>query len=372
VFTSIVRALAGRGAAAVAAQKSTLRRAQHLSHALGSARDTRVGSSPCEVVFAEGRRKLLRYRRDSPARYAEPVLFCYALINRHYILDLQPGKSVVERYLAQGFDVYMIDWGVPEYEDRLCTLENYVCDFLKDAVEVVRRVHGQQSLHLIGYCMGGTLSAIFTALYPQLVRSLTLLASPIDFAPRDSLLNVWSDRRYFDVDALVDTHGNCPAELLQVCFLFVKPVQNLIEKHLALFENVENPQFVANYHAVELWVNDNIPVAGEVFREFIKKLYQSNELVQGSLRVGSAPVELTRIVCPVLLLTANADHLVPPSSTQALAAHVGAHDVTSMTIDAGHVGLAVSSKAHRTLWPEATHWLAERSASVACAASCGE
>ncbi len=83
---------------------------------------------------------------------------------------------------------------------------------------------------MLGYCMGGTMSAMFTALHPQAVKNLILLAAGIDFSTREGLLNLWTDSRYFDVDAFVETFGNCPAEYLQACFLMLKPVRNLVAK----------------------------------------------------------------------------------------------------------------------------------------------
>jgi polyhydroxyalkanoate synthase len=212
--------------------------------------------------------------------------------------------------------------------------------------------------------MGGTLATLFTALRPELVTSLTLLAAPLDFGTRASLLNVWTDRRFFDVDAFIAAHGNCPAWFLQGCFLQMKPVQNFVEKNLALYEQLEDPSFVTNYLAMERWINDNVPVAGETFRQFVKELYQENRLVRGSLLLGDVRVELARVTCPVLLLTATADHLVPPASTEGIRAHLGSQDVTALSVAAGHVGLVVSGKAHRTLWPQATAWLEDRSTST--------
>jgi polyhydroxyalkanoate synthase len=163
------------------------------------------------------------------------------------------------------------------------------------------------------------------------------------------------------VDAFIDSCGNCPATFLQTCFLLMKPVQNLLEKHLAMFDQMDDPRFVSNYFAMEHWVNDNIPVAGETFREFVKKLYQGNELVRGVFHLGDRRVDLRRIECPLLLLTAKSDHLVTPPSTEGILPHVGSRDIKSMTIDGGHVGLVVGGKAQQTLWPEATRWLADRS-----------
>jgi polyhydroxyalkanoate synthase len=327
--------------------------------------ETRVGGTPHDVVFETGTLRLLRYRRETSAIYSEPVLFCYALINRHYILDLQPDKSVVQRYLDRGFDVYMIDWGTPSDADHRLTLSDYVCAFLESVVDFILREHQRKDLHLLGYCMGGTISTLFAAIHPERIKSLTLMAAPIDFGGRESLLNLWTDPKYFDVDSFIDSHGNCPAFFLQSCFQLLKPVQNLLEKHLTLLDQLDDSRFVSSYFAMENWVNDNIPVAGETFREFVKKLYQCNELVRGEFRLGNRHIDLGRITCPLLILTAKNDHLVAPASTEGILPHVQSRDAEMMAIDAGHVGLVVGSKAHAAFWPKTTRWLADRSSKSA-------
>jgi len=362
-----LRSLVRRRSAVLAELPRAWERLRRIPRVLELARETEVGTTPHDVVFARGGWRLLRYRRDTPARHAEPMLLCYALVNRPYILDLQPTKSVVRQYLDQGLDVYMIDWGIPSAADNHLTIQDYVCSFLRDAVELVLDLSASDRLHLLGYCMGGTFAALFTALYPERIRTLTLLASPIDFAGKESLLNVWTGREWFDVDAFIDARGNCPALFLQLCFLLVKPVQNLIEKKWSFYQHMPDENFLINYFAMERWVNDNIPVAGETFRGFVKNLYQRNELVRGELRVGGQVIDLKKIECPLLLLTAKNDHLVPPRSTEGIIPHVGSRDITTLTIENGHVGLVVSTKAQKTIWPEATRWVAVRSSSVSVA-----
>jgi polyhydroxyalkanoate synthase len=352
--------LTEKQAAIVAQQQRAVRKAFSFPSVIDAALRTRVGTTPHDVVFSRGTLRLLRYRRETPAAYAEPMLFCYALVNRPYILDLQPDKSVVRQYLQRGFDVYLIDWGSPSLADRYLKIEDYVSRFLEDVVRFILREHRREQLHLLGYCMGGTLAALFTALTPRRIRTLTLLAAPIDFSGRESLLQVWTDRNYFDVDAFVDAYGNCPATFLQFMFLNMKPIQNFIEKYLAFYEHMDDPRFLANYFAMERWANDNIPIAGETFREYVKKFYQENELVRGTFSLGGQHVDLQRISCPLLLLTATHDHLVPPASTLGIRAHVASRDVQEMSIDAGHVGLVVSGKAHKSFWPQATGWAGER------------
>ena len=355
-------------AALLSEQRRAWRRLASGSGVVAAAAETRTGATPFDRVLTMGHVSLRRYQRKEPARQRIPVLICYALINRPYILDLMPGRSVVQQYLEGGFEVYLVDWGTPTDADRDLTLSDYVETLLWRAVDFILAAHGCETLHLLGYCMGGTMATLFTAIRPAPVKTLTLLAAPIDFSGRESLLNVWADRRHFDVDAFVDAYGNCPAAFLQSCFLYTRPVQNLVEKILGFCDQMDDPRFLRNYFAMERWVNDNIPVAGETFREFVKKLYQENQLVRGEFRLGGERVELARISCPLLLLTAQSDHLVHPSSTLQLLEHVGSLDVESMMIDAGHVGLVVSSKAHQALWPAAVRWLAERSPRQASAA----
>lgn len=333
--------------------------------AIDWSRDVAVGTTPHEVVYEEDNLRLLHYRRDTPPTYAEPVLFCYALVNRPYILDLQPDRSVIRQFLNRGFDVYLIDWGDASAADRSLTLNDYIRGLIKNVADYVVRHTHTPKFHLVGYCMGGTMSTIFTALYPEPVKTLTLMAAPLDFSvgSDESLVQLWSDPKYFDVDALIDAFGNCPASFLQASFQMMKPVQNYVTKYITLYDKLDDEKFVENFLAMEKWTNDNIPVAGETFREFVKKLYQRNELVRGEFRLalGEDPVQLKRITCPLMLLSATADHLVPPVQTEGLLPHVGSTDTKAARLNAGHIGLAVSSKAHKQFWPEATGWLAERS-----------
>jgi polyhydroxyalkanoate synthase subunit PhaC len=322
----------------------------------------RVGSTPHDVVYEEDTLKLLRYCNPD-VKFQEPILICYALVNRPYILDLQPSRSVVQQLLKRGFNVYLIDWGVPTAADRTMRLHDYVCGLMKHVGEFVRADSESNVFHLFGYCMGGAMSAMYTSVFPEFVKTLTLLAAPIDFSADEGLLHLWTKEEHFDVDKLINAYGNCPPAMLQGAFGMMKPVQNFIEKYTSCWENLHDEKYLENFFAMEQWTNDNIPVAGETFREFVKCLYQRNQLVKGEFRLRhDVPVKLERITCPLLLLTADFDHLVPPSSTLGIKPHVRSTEIKAMSIAAGHVGLATSSKAHRQLWPEAANWIAEHSA----------
>lgn len=325
------------------------------------ARNVKVGATPHEVIYIEDKLKVLHYQSDVPKAHRTPLILVFALVNRPYILDLLPHKSVVQQFLKAGFDVYMIDWGVPTEADKHLTLEHYVERYMHNVMKHVCEYTGEEKVSLLGYCMGGTMSAMYTALHPDMIKNFILMAAPVDWSDREALLCVWSDPKWFDVDKVIDAWGNAPPAWLQGSFAILKPVSNLIEKYIGFYERMDDEKFLEEFFAMEAWVNDNIPLAGETFRQFVKDCFQKNLLVQNRLRVGKKIVDLSKITCPILNLMATADHLVPCGQSAPFNDLVGSKDRKAINFPAGHIGLSVGSKAQRDLWPQVAQWLADRS-----------
>jgi polyhydroxyalkanoate synthase len=343
---------------------TNFRRMARLPFLWQQAQRVRKGATPSEVVYEEGRHKLLHYLTDQPPKFKTPLVFVFALVNRPYILDLKTGKSVVEHFVRRGFDTYLIDWGVPTDADRHLTLDDYINGSMLNIFDYVQRRCGVEQVNLLGYCMGGAMSAMFTALHQKMVRNLILLAAGIDFSSRDGLLLRWTDEKYFDVDSVVDVCGNIPPQFLQSVFLMLKPIQNFIEKPINLWERLDDDKFIDDFLTMETWIQDNIPIPGEVFREYVKHLYQKNRLVKGEMPIGRHTVQLRDITCPVLNIMATKDDLVPCSQSKPFNDLVGSTDRKTMILDAGHIGLAVGGKAQKELWPAAAEWLGERSHAI--------
>ena len=268
---------------------------------------------------------------------------------------------MISHFVDSGFDTYLIDWGAPTYADRHMTIDDHVNGYLSNVVDFVCERAGTRKASLLGYCMGGTMSAMFTALHQERVKNLILLAAGIDFSTREGLLNLWTQPEYFDVDKFVDAFGNCPAEFLQASFLMLKPIQNLLEKPFNFFEKADDPEAIDDFLTMEMWLNDNIAVAGEVYREFVKYLYQQNLLVQNKMPVGKHTVDLRKITCPVLNIVAKGDDLVPCAQSLPFNDLISSKDRKSVVVPAGHIGLAIGGKAQREVWPQTCQWLAERS-----------
>jgi polyhydroxyalkanoate synthase subunit PhaC len=311
----------------------------------------RVGATPAEVAFAENKWRLLRYRpRPEGLAHRTPVLMVPSLINRHYVLDLMPGKSFAEYLVGQGFEVYCIDWGTPGPEDRFVTFDDLVDGALGRALRKVSEHAPGQQAHVLGYCMGGTLAAIHGAVHPRHLASLVALAAPVKFHDQ-SLLSVWTRTPGFDVDALVDATGNVPWPLLQASFHLLRPTLNL-QKAVTLLDRAWNDEFLDGFLAIETWGNDNVSLPGEFYRRYIGELYRQDLLLEGRFRLGGQPVDLKRLTCPTLAVTFEHDNIVPAASAAVLLEACGASVREHLHLNGGHVGAVISKHAAKTLWPK--------------------
>ena len=214
-----------------------------------------------------------------------PLLLVMAVTNRGYILDLVPGQSLVEFLLSQGYDVFMVDWNPPRPEEKKLRLEDYVLDFIPDAVRRVQQASGEHDVNLVGYCMGGVLSTLYAALHAGgPVKNLAIFTTPIDFTGM-KLFSTWADKRYFDVDRLVDTAGNAPPELIYASFDMLRPADKLAGT-MQLIDKLWNDEYVKSYRMFDRWASDILPLPGEFFRQTIKELMWENRLFKGELVLG--------------------------------------------------------------------------------------
>jgi polyhydroxyalkanoate synthase len=329
---------------------------------LSRVKSVEVGFSEKECVWEDGHVRLYRFAHKAqktgvPRRVRTPVLIVYALVNRPYMLDLQPDRSLVQRLLQEGLDVYMIDWGYPTRFEHHLTLDDYVCGYINDCVNEVRKRVEAQKINILGVCQGGTFSTIYAALFPRKVQNLITIATPIDFSVNDGLLFRWA--KDMDADTLVDSFSIVPPEILNAGFVMLKPFVRL-QKYMSAFETMNDDEKLMNFLRMERWIFDSPGQPGECYRQFIRDLYQDNKLVKGTLKLGKRTVNLKNITMPLMNIYAADDHIVPHSATKALNTHVGSKDKSLYEIPGGHIGIFVGSKAQKELAPAIAAWLAER------------
>lgn len=321
-----------------------------------------VGITPADVVHRENKWRLLHYRRPNgqPRKYETPVLLVPSLINRHYVMDLLPGKSMAQDLVAAGHDVFCIDWGTPTDEDRFISFDD-VCDrYLGRAIRHVARTSPRNQAHVLGYCLGGTLATIHAAARPEHVASLLLLAAPVSFSD-EGALSVWTRSPQFNVGSIVEGFGNVPWQIMQGAFHMLRPTLNLA-KAVGVIDRAANDEFLDGFLALETWGNDNVSFPGECFKEYIEHLYRGDALMQGTFALSGVPARLENIACPVSCIVFEHDNIVPWESAAVLIDRIASKDKTLLKLPGGHVGAVVSKAAQKKLWPTMSAFWAARDA----------
>ncbi len=315
-----------------------------------------------EVVLIRGKARLFHYLPRTPVPRQTPLLIVYSLVNRPYMVDLAPESSLIEALLDEGLEVYLIDWGYPDREDRWRTLGDYIARDLDACVETIRTRHQIEQVNLLGICQGGTFCLCYCALQGDKVKNLILTVTPVDFqTPGDLLSHLL---RGIDVAALVAAYGNISGDFLNAIFIAQKPLKFTHQKYVDFVEHADDDAASGLFLAMEKWIFDSPSLAGEAFREFAQGCYQSNGLVNGTLQVGTQNIRLQNLQMPVLNLFARDDHLVPPAAARALGGLIGSTDYTEVELAGGHIGIYVNAKTRAQLVATVMGWLSAREGPV--------
>ena len=324
-----------------------------------------IAQTPKELVWTLNKAKLYRYVPVVPAeqRHRTPLLLIFALMNRPYILDLRPGHSFVEFMVKRGYDVYLLDWGVPGPEDKGLKFDDYVLDYMPRAIRKVKALSGVEEFSMLGWCIGAILTTLYAALKPDDgLRNLLLLTAPLDFSNREGITFArWTDEKYFDVDKVLAAFGNMPGEMIDYGAKALKPIENYITNYCKLWDSLDDARVVEAWHSMNTWVTDIFPMAGGAYRQLIVDLYRNNRLMKGELKIRGEIVDLKRLRANLLNVIAEGDHLTPPCQSEAILPKLGSTDTEIYRVPGGHIGIMAGSGAHKRTWPHIDSWLAARS-----------
>lgn len=337
--------------------KETRDRFKKASEVLTSELNTDISTTPYDIVYEEERVRLKHYKPEK-VRFKTPLLVIYALINRETMLDLQPKRSVVETLLAEGVEVYMIDWGYPTRKDQYQTIGDHVNGYIANIVDFICEDNGIDKVNVMGICMGGVFSTIFSALHPHKVRNLVTTVTPTNFDTDKGLLNIWM--RQTDAEILGDVYANMPGDIMNLGFLLLNPARLMIDKYVGFMQNMDNKNYVENFIRMEKWIFDSPDVPAATFKQFIRDFYKNNLLIQSKLIIDGERVDLQNITMPVLNFYGKFDHLVPPDACDKFTSKIGSKDKEDVCFNTGHIGIYVSSKCQREFAPKIAQWLLER------------
>ena len=330
--------------------------------------DLAIATVPREEVWRQDMVRLYRCTPVVERPHAVPILITYALVGRFQMIDLEADRSLVRKLLAQRFDVYFIDWGLPGRAQRWLTIDDYVSGYLDRCVDVVRERSGEDRINLLGICQGGVFTACYAALFPEKVRNVAFTVTPIDFhgdkrEPQlgSGYMNQWARALTpEDVDELVDAYGSAPGSMVGFAFLMMNPVSNLTKYTIDLIDVLDDDAKLLNFLRMERWIADRPDHPGEVFRQWFKDLYQDNKLIKNELVLGSRTVDLRDITMPVLNIYATGDTIIPVACSRGVGDRFGTKDYTEVPVPGGHIGTFVGGKAQKILAPTIAEWFKAR------------
>ncbi|MEJ8853981.1 class III poly(R)-hydroxyalkanoic acid synthase subunit PhaC [Variovorax robiniae] len=332
-----------------------------------------IATTPKDEVWRQDTVRLYRYRPTVDKPVGPPILLAYALVGRYQMIDLEPERSFVRKLLAEGLDVYVIDWGHPTRAQRWLTIDDYVSGYLDDCVDVIRERHGVDQINLLGVCQGGVFCTCYAALFPEKIKNLVITVTPLDFhgdkdlppEPGSGYMNLWARAvQPEDIDLMVETTGVAPGASVGLSFLMMSPVLNMTKYTTELVDILDDEDKMLGFLHMERWIADRPGHPGEVLRQWFKDLYQENKLIRGELMLGGRRVDMNNIRMPVLNVYAQDDVVVPTCCSSDMGDEFGTDDYSELSVPGGHIGTFVGGKAQKVLAPSIAKWLKERNEGV--------
>jgi polyhydroxyalkanoate synthase subunit PhaC len=310
------------------------------------------------IAIWEKNKAILWYYPASVKKYKTPLFLIYSLVNRAYILDLGPGYSMVEGFVEQGYDVYLLDFGIPSYEDKDINLGNYIFDYIQTAARRTLRHSGAKELTVIGYCLGGTLAVIYAAVATEPIKNLIVFAAPLDFS-EVPYMHKWHEalkRGELNVDELIDEYGIVPAKVMEKVLRFLTVPINFTP-YLALFGRRNDERYIERWRRFDQWVKDPVPFTGAAMKDFLHDLVINNKLIKSKLEIKGQRVKLKKITANLLVVSTEGDQLIPEKMSQSLISNVKSKDKTYKRVKGGHVTIVIKGGIPDFL----AEWLAKRS-----------
>lgn len=314
-------------------------------------------STPRQALWKRNKATLWYY--PAPVKkYHTPLYLIYSLVNQPTILDLLPNTSLIGALTKAGFEVYLIDFGIPRYEDRDMTIDDYVLKYIQPGAKVALKHSNANSISVMGFCLGGTLAAIYAAMAKEPIENLILFVTPVDFShfPRFDLLHQAIKEEAIDLSPLIDALGIIPATFIHYGVrLITSPVY--ISPYLSLLQKGHNKEYVHKWSLFNQWTKEHIAFPGAALKQIVNDLIIHNKLLTGEFTIGGKPARLQEISANLLVLASTNDELVPIEQALPMMTLAGSEDKELIQLPNGHTGIASGAGLPINLF----QWLGRRS-----------
>jgi polyhydroxyalkanoate synthase len=269
---------------------------------------------------------------------------------------------MVGYFLSRGFDVYMVDFGVPKSEDEDIKVDDYVLDFIPNAVQKICEKSNNSEVSLVGWSMGGIMSYTYTAYFSEKakVRNVVTIGSPLDFSKMVPFNYLVKAVDFPGTLKAIEYLGNIPPVLTRNGFKLISPMSTLT-RYWDLYKNYWDREWVAGYETIGNWVEEFIPYPGAAFRQFVTDFVKDDLLRRGSLKIAGTHVELSRILANICVVVGTTDKIANVESVGAAIELIPVQDKFRIDAPLGHIGLVAGSGAPKSVWGPIADWLSPRS-----------
>ncbi len=315
-----------------------------------------VGTMSSVTVASAGSIKLLRFSQGEQ-KSKSPLLIVPSLINRFYILDLMPEKSFIN-YLSEHFSVYLIDWGEPQAQNKSLSLEMLLDLHMDILFSALLQDSKAEQAHVLGHCLGGNVSLLWSLIHPEKVASLSLITTPIDFNA-EGKLKTWAQSEFFDLSAFQEAYGNAPWIFLQASFHSMRPLQ-LLQKLRRVIPQASNKTAMKRFLALETWSSDSRDLPGACYVELIQSFFRENCLLEKGFCFKGQRYLLKDLRVPVSAISAEDDHIVPFAGTLRSEQVPFVSHFSHWVTRGGHIGGLLGKASQENTWPSLLQWLQQR------------
>ena len=310
-----------------------------------------MAATPGAVIYRNELIELIQYQAQTEQVHAVPLLFCPPWINKYYIMDLAPGKSLIEWAVEHGHTCFVISYRNPDANMAELSLEDYLRLGLLDAVRVVREITGAPQVNTVSLCLGGTLSAIGLAYNASIgdesIKSATLLNTSTDFSV-PGVLGIFTDEATIaGMEKQMAKDGYLEASTMAHVF-------DTLRANDLIFQYVSNNWLLGQQPAafdLLVWNQDSTRMPAKMHSEYLRSFYLNNDFAHGEFEIGGHKLDPRQVTIDTYVVSAINDHIVPWFSGYKTAQIFGGPNRFVLST-AGHIAGVVNPPS-----PKAKYWI---------------